>query len=69
MARTEAPALGESRWQQLLPLLLSTAPAPDPTRLRPDMLDTLEVLDRLGVAQRRIAWALLNGVAPHGTAE
>ena len=64
MVRTEAPALGESRWQQLLPLLLSTAPAPDPTRLRPDMLDALEVLDRLGVAQRSIAWALLDGVAP-----
>ena len=44
MVRTEVPALGESRWQQLLPLLLSTAPAPDPTRLRPDMLDALEVL-------------------------
>ena len=31
MVRTEAPALGESRRQQLLPLPLSTAPAPDPT--------------------------------------
>ena len=31
MVRTEAPALGESRRQQLLPLSLSTAPAPDPT--------------------------------------
>ena len=30
MVRTEAPALGESRRQQLLPLPLSTAPAPDP---------------------------------------
>ena len=31
MVRTEAPALGDSRRQQLLPLPLSTAPAPDPT--------------------------------------
>ena len=30
--RTEAPALGESRRQQLLPLPKSTAPALDPTR-------------------------------------
>ena len=31
MVRTEAPALGESRRQQLLPLPASTAPALDPT--------------------------------------
>ena len=34
MVRTEAPALGESRRQQLLPLSLSTVPAPDPTGVR-----------------------------------
>ncbi len=33
MVRTEAPALGESRRQQLLSLSLSTAPAPDPTNI------------------------------------
>ena len=31
MVRTEVLALGESRRQQLLPLSLSTEPAPDPT--------------------------------------
>ena len=33
MVRTEVPALGESRRQQLLPLPTSTAPALDPTTL------------------------------------
>ena len=32
MGRTEAPVLGESRWQQLLPGPTATAPDPDPTR-------------------------------------
>ena len=35
MIRTEAPAFGESRRQQLLPLPESTAPALDPTRSSP----------------------------------
>ena len=33
MVKTEAPARGESRRQQLLPLPTSTAPALDPTSL------------------------------------
>ena len=37
--------------------------------LTPDMLDALKVLDWLGDAQRSIAWAILDGVAPDGTAE
>ena len=37
--------------------------------LTPDMLDALKVLDWLDDVQRSIAWAILDGVAPDGTAE
>ncbi len=37
--------------------------------LTPDMPDALKVLDWLGDAQRSVAWAILDGVAPDGTAE
>ena len=34
-----------------------------------DMLDAVKVLDWLDDAQRSLAWAILDGVAPDGTAE
>ena len=37
--------------------------------LTPDMLDALKVLDWLDDVQRSIAWAILDGMAPDGTAE
>ena len=54
---SRAPALGESRRQQLLPLPLSTAPAPDPTgqSLRQAESPAPGSLDRPGSLDVRVA--------------